>query len=70
MASRPASILGIESSLSGKSWRWRGGNMALGDGAPGLEDDIVTQLLLSRGVDRQDIARQRTRSLHAFLPDP
>ena len=36
----------------------------------GLEDDIVTQLLLSRGVERGDIDAQRTPSLRAFLPDP
>ena len=70
MTSRPALTFGIESSLSGKSWRWRGGNMDLGDAASGLEDDIVTQLLLSRGVPREDIDRHRTPSLRAFLPDP
>jgi single-stranded-DNA-specific exonuclease len=70
MASRPASIFGIESSLGGKAWRWRGGNMDLAEGAAGLEDDIVTQLLLARGVPREDVARQRSPSLRAFLPDP
>ncbi|MBT0669088.1 single-stranded-DNA-specific exonuclease RecJ [Novosphingobium profundi] len=73
MASRPATVFGIDRSLSGKSWLWRGGNMDIsqGAGAPGgLEDDIVTQLLLSRGVDRADLARHRTPSLRAFLPDP
>jgi single-stranded-DNA-specific exonuclease len=70
MASRPASIFGIESSLGGKAWRWRGGNMNLVDNVSGLEDDIVTQLLLARGVSREDIERQRSPSLRAFLPDP
>lgn len=69
MASHPASIFGIESSLSGKSWRWRGGNMALGESTAGL-DDIVTQLLLSRGVAREELDRHRTPSVRAFLPDP
>ena len=53
MASAPASILGIDRSLSGKSWRWRGGNMDLagsGAGAASLEHDLVTQLLLARGA--------------------
>ncbi|TCM40794.1 exonuclease RecJ [Novosphingobium sp. ST904] len=36
----------------------------------GLEDDIVTQILLSRGVPREDLERHRTPSLRAFLPDP
>jgi single-stranded-DNA-specific exonuclease len=69
MATRPA-VFGIENSLSGKAWRWRGGNMELASGAVGLEDDIVTQLLLARGVDRDDLARHRSPSLRSFLPDP
>lgn len=36
----------------------------------GLEDDIVTQILLSRGVPREDLERHRTPLLRAFLPDP
>jgi len=44
--------------------------MELGDADFGLEDDIVSQLLLSRGVTRDDLDRQRTPSLRAFLPDP
>ena len=39
-------------------------------GPGGLDDDIVSQLLLSRGVARDDLERQRTPSLRAFLPDP
>jgi len=77
MDSRPASVFGIDRSLSGKAWRWRGGNMDLCDGTTGpgegvgrLEDGIVTQLLLSRGVARDDLARHRSPSLRAFLPDP
>ncbi|QZH74870.1 MAG: single-stranded-DNA-specific exonuclease RecJ [Erythrobacter sp.] len=66
-------VLGIENSLSGKAWRWRGGNMELGGGAGGiaeLEVDITTQLLLARGVDRKDLDLHRQPSLRAFLPDP
>ncbi|PZQ53881.1 MULTISPECIES: single-stranded-DNA-specific exonuclease RecJ [Novosphingobium] len=79
MASRPvSSVFGIDHSLTGKSWRWRGGNMDLSESASGisagfsggLEDDIVTQILLSRGVPREDLERHRTPSLRAFLPDP
>ncbi len=36
----------------------------------GVTDDIVTQLLLSRGVPREDLDRHRNPSLRAFLPDP
>ncbi len=44
--------------------------MELEGGPAGLEDDIITQLLLSRGVARDDLARHRTPSIRAFLPDP
>ena len=69
MATRPA-VFGVERSLTGKAWRWRGGNMELAGGAGGLEDDIVTQMLLARGVARDDLARHRSPSLRSFLPDP
>ncbi|TAD76594.1 MAG: single-stranded-DNA-specific exonuclease RecJ [Sphingomonadales bacterium] len=80
MASRPISppgfapVLGVATSLSGKAWRWRGGNMELdGDGSgspPGLEHSILDQLLLSRGVAEHDLARHAQPTLRAFLPDP
>jgi single-stranded-DNA-specific exonuclease len=38
--------------------------------ATGLENDIVTQLLLSRGVAQEDVEMQRTPTLRGFLPDP
>jgi len=62
-------VFGVERSLSGKAWRWRGGNMDLGESA-GAIDDVVTQLLLSRGVARDDLDRHRAPTLRAFLPDP
>src|SRR3546814_17737301 len=33
-------------------------------------DDLVTQLLLARGVARDDIDRQRAPTLRGFMPDP
>src|SRR4051812_30216649 len=63
-------VFGIERSLTGKAWRWRGGNMELPGGIAGLEDDVVTQLLLARGVERDELERHRTPHLRAFLPDP
>lgn len=45
--------------------------MEIGLGATGRDgDDIVTQLLLARGVAREDLARHRSPSLRSFLPDP
>lgn len=70
MISPQTFIFGIQSSLGGKAWRWRGGNMDLGDGPAGLDTDIVTQLLLSRGVSPDDIERHRQPSMRGFLPDP
>ena len=50
MASHHApAVFGVERSLAGRAWRWRGGNMEMAEGIAGLEDDIVTQLLLARG---------------------
>lgn len=69
MTASSAHALSIGSSISGKAWVWRGGNMALGDGA-GLEHDIVDQLLLARGVEPADLARNRAPTLREFLPDP
>lgn len=67
-------VLGVARSLTGKAWRWRGGNMALGDAgsAPGPElgHDITTQLLLARGASRDTLDLHRQPSLRGFLPDP
>jgi len=64
-----ALALGVAKSLGGKAWRWRGGNMALGNGSmPG--DDLVTQILTARGVAPADIQRHRNPTLRDFLPDP
>jgi single-stranded-DNA-specific exonuclease len=70
MATAPPSILGIERSITGRVWRWRGGNMDLSNSNASLDHDLVTQLLLARGVAHDDIERHRNPSLRAFLPDP
>lgn len=71
MASAPSySILGIDRSLTGRAWRWRGGNMDLSGSQGSLDHDLVTQLLLARGVPHDDVERHRNPSLRAFLPDP
>lgn len=76
MASTPLSfpphahVLGVTASLSGKAWRWRGGNMDLGDNIHGLDHSILDQLLLIRGVAEDDLARHARPTLRDFLPDP
>ncbi|WP_306094573.1 single-stranded-DNA-specific exonuclease RecJ [Qipengyuania flava] len=70
MASQALShVFGVATSLTGRAWRWRGGNMQLG-AQQQLGDDIVRQLLLSRGVAPDDIERHRVPTLRNFLPDP
>ncbi len=48
--------------------------MEIGSGAAGrsqgLENDILTQLLLTRGVSPDDVARHAKPTMRAFLPDP
>lgn len=65
-----AAVFGVERSLLGRAWRWRGGNMALGQMGESSGDDLVAQLLLARGVAREDLARHRSPNLRSFLPDP
>ena len=64
-------LLASSPSFSGRQWRWRQGNMDLASaGGAGFGDDLVTQLLLARGVEREDLERQRNPTLRSFLPDP
>ncbi|MGX7895394.1 single-stranded-DNA-specific exonuclease RecJ [Tsuneonella sp. HG222] len=69
MITRPA-VLGVERSLSGKAWRWRGGHGAVEALDVDRLDGLVDQLLLSRGVAREDLGLHRSPSLRGFLPDP
>ena len=63
-------VCGVERSLAGRSWRWRGGRNQFADSSASLSDDILTQILLARGVARDDLERQRDPKLATFLPDP
>ena len=55
---------GVERGLSGQPWRWRR------NGGDDLQRDLVDQLLLARGIDEADLARNRTPTIRDFLPDP
>ena len=72
-------------SILGRQWRWRGGNMDLAEGngvgpegGSGIGDgnsaafgtDLVDQMLMARGVARDDLARHRKPTLREFLPNP
>jgi single-stranded-DNA-specific exonuclease len=57
--------LGVERSVAGQPWRWR----RSGEPASGM-DELVDELLLARGVPREDLARHRDPKIRDFLPDP
>jgi single-stranded-DNA-specific exonuclease len=60
-----AAALNIERSVTGQPWRWRR------PPEPGLGmDALVDELLLARGVAREDLARHRDPRIRDFLPDP
>jgi single-stranded-DNA-specific exonuclease len=61
-------VLNVHRSISGQPWRWRG---LAADSRGGLvPDDLVTQLLLARGVAREELDMHRLPSIRAFMPDP
>jgi single-stranded-DNA-specific exonuclease len=57
--------LGVESSVTGQPWRWR-----RPQDAELTSDALVDELLLARGVAREDLARHRQPTIRDFLPDP
>ena len=60
-----ATALNIEKSVTGQPWRWRR------PADPNLPmDALVDELLLARGVARDDLARHRDPRIRDFLPDP
>ena len=62
-------VLNIEESLTGQSWKWRatGADARDPDFKP---DDLTEQLLMARGVPRDDLARHKEPTIRGFLPDP
>lgn len=62
-------VLSVSRSILGQPWRWRGleGERRDVGFAP---DDLVTQLLLSRGVARDALEQHRTPTIRGFMPDP
>ncbi|WP_019515130.1 single-stranded-DNA-specific exonuclease RecJ [Sphingomonas sp. Mn802worker] len=61
-------VLDIDRSILGQAWRWR----ALADDqrAGFVPDDLVTQILLSRGCPREALDDHRAPSIRSFMPDP
>ena len=62
-------VLNITQSILGQPWRWRA--LATDTRDPGFApDDLVTQLLLSRGCPRDELEAHKAPSIRAFMPDP
>lgn len=59
----------VKRSILGQTWQWRGNRADAGD-PDFTPDDLVTQLLLARGVARDDLERHRNPTLRGFMPDP
>ena len=57
--------LNIDRSVTGQPWRWR----RPPDDSLGM-DALVDELLLARGVQREDLPRHRDPRIRDFLPDP
>ena len=58
-------VLSVTHSILGQPWRWRG------TPADDFEsDDLVSQLLLARGVGRDALDQHRTPTIRGFMPDP
>jgi single-stranded-DNA-specific exonuclease len=62
-------VLNVHRSILGQPWHWRG--LAADAREPGfMPDDLVTQLLLTRGCPREELEAHRSPSIRAFMPDP
>lgn len=62
-------VLDINHSILEQAWHWRGSGTDGRD--PDFQpDDLVTQLLMARGVARDDIERHRNPTIRNFMPDP
>jgi single-stranded-DNA-specific exonuclease len=61
-------VLDIDRSILGQAWRWR----ALADDQRSglVPDDLITQILLSRGCPREALDDHRAPSIRGFMPDP
>src|SRR4051794_9553805 len=65
-----AHVCGVSHSILGQPWRWRGtaGDDGLDQGF--RPDDLVDQLLMARGIVREELERHRDPTIRGFMPDP
>jgi len=64
-----AHVCNVSRSILGQPWRWRGNAADMGD-ASFVPDDLIGQLLMARGVVREEVERHRTPTIRNFMPDP
>jgi single-stranded-DNA-specific exonuclease len=69
MRSDSSLVCDVSSSILGQPWRWRGQQADAAD-AGFVPDDLVDQLLLARGVTRDELERHRQPTIRGFMPDP
>ena len=62
-------VCGVSHSILGQPWRWRGGVNDPVD-AGFVPDSLTDQILLARGVAREELDRHREPTIRDFLPDP
>jgi single-stranded-DNA-specific exonuclease len=64
-----AHVCGVSRSILGQPWRWRGtASDGFDDGFQ--PDDLVDQLLMARGIIREELGRHREPTIRGFMPDP
>jgi single-stranded-DNA-specific exonuclease len=64
-----AHVCGVSRSILGQPWRWRGtASDGFDDGFQA--DDLVDQLLMARGIVREELLRHREPTIRGFMPDP
>src|SRR5690349_18174343 len=62
-------VCGVLQSILGQPWHWRGTATDGRDDAL-VPDDLVTQLLIARGVAREEVELHRAPTIRGFMPDP
>ena len=69
MAMKMNSVANITQSITGQNWQWRSTSSDARDGDL-RPDDIVEQLLMARGVAREELDQHRDPTIRGFMPDP
>jgi single-stranded-DNA-specific exonuclease len=62
-------VCGVSHSILGQPWRWRGLSAESAD-ADFQPDDLIGQLLMARGIARDELDRHRDPTIRGFMPDP